>query len=1373
MSDFVNEILPALGGLNYDDDRKFLPPNDGLDRNNIAISGYGENGVVVNVYGNRQITLPALISEYNAGTGYKLGDMVYVEDAPDYYSYKLIVDSSTGNAPSGTTTDNAYWEFIYLYEGANIESKVIGSCKDNNTNSVFIFIENSVKAHSIFRFNLADESVDKILYQEPNLEFSNKTIRHKAEEFDGKLVWNDGYDRDDNGISAPKKINIDLAYNYANYPKTYIGDSVTTGNKRRIGDTIYQSGFTLASITDLTGLDGRKEDVTTADGTWTYVDDSYADITDLEINLIKQPPVLSLKYIYLIDSDRGSTNFRNVFWRFSYQYEYYDSERSAVSPWTDWTVHSNDVETASGSTDDYAYNYVSIQFNTGNTKEVKKVRIFGESSDTIGTWKVIKEINMFSNDNQEVYTLSDALTSVTRLDSETDYSIRFYNDTAYNFIDSDVATRLFDNVPFYAGAMNVLDNRIVLSDVTTGYDNINLDVDTTVFSVASPIGSQFNIGTDALSQTVLVDDTLTVTLDITTGSFDDDIAKYGVVTLEQDSNITIDGGAIGSIWLTGGEEALFTAEKYSNNEDILLQLRDQISRHLTKYIDTAKATIVTAPYLIGTTQISFVLQATSGNYFNLAEYADISTFVAAYNAYTLNSVNTKNYNGSSLKTGANHPFSLEYRDKFGRTNGSNAENQINVYIPEKVRIDDALTPPALYGFELPFIEMTINHAPPTWAESCYLTYTGNVNYEKVIQFVVTDRQELDLEGTGTNDYFAMRLPPSVDYQFQKGDVVRLHGVSPNAELTNDYQFPFNEYDILRSASNEEILQVLNSTTVQEISDLRYRVTGEGIIYGAETENFKGESFTPVGVEQDVLREYARSIGEILNPFNSKRILDSYIESQRQENLQEAQRELAQKFKQQPGGWIIFRKNVLAQADVEQFDTLVEIVRKKQSVSSGIYKEFIEIPLYESGGVKYHTGDQDQTAVLPAIIKFSKGDIWLKKQDYGGLVVNPIYEEIYMERDVVSDFTPSKINNLGRTVISVTDVERVRSQDVLFSNKIIPSTFTNGLNTFPASNVINLNSEYGKCKDIEKRGDLVNFIQEYRISTANFGQGGFNAGLQLREQSLNYGSCFSTLQTEKYIYGFDIIQGVFWRLATNGLYPISGKSSLGEYQYDYKMFKYFKDKSEALLNSGIENIDVRIGYDYRNELIIVTFIDYNNSSNNETLAFSEGTNRWISFFDFVGEHYENKNNVFMSFKDGGLWVHDDTATRCNFYGTQYKMSVDINSNDKQNIIKRFNAISVHSTKDFSVPDINIPFSSKYGSMASKLDSNRFRNKEGVYYSTYLRNINTDTSKPDNYNLLQGERLRGYTIINTIEYDTTVSATEIELYKVDVSSSFSKV
>ena len=59
---------------------------------------------------------------------------------------------------------------------------------------------------------------------------------------------------------------------------------------------------------------------------------------------------------------------------------------------------------------------------------------------------------------------------------------------------------------------------------------------------------------------------------------------------------------------------------------------------------------------------------------------------------------------------------------------------------------------------------------------------------------------------------------------------------------------------------------------------------------------------------------------------------------------------------------------------------------------------------------------------------------------------------------------------------------------------------------------------------------------------------------------------------------------------------------------------------------------------------------------ETIAFSQSSKGWTSFFSYIPERMVGMNNYFYSFKNGELYRHNTNETRNNFYGTQYNTQV---------------------------------------------------------------------------------------------------------------------
>jgi len=76
----------------------------------------------------------------------------------------------------------------------------------------------------------------------------------------------------------------------------------------------------------------------------------------------------------------------------------------------------------------------------------------------------------------------------------------------------------------------------------------------------------------------------------------------------------------------------------------------------------------------------------------------------------------------------------------------------------------------------------------------------------------------------------------------------------------------------------------------------------------------------------------------------------------------------------------------------------------------------------------------------------------------------------------------------------------------------------------------------------------------------------------------------------------------WRDSANGIFPISGRYTDVDGDRDYKMATYFKNKAKALLESGVDYVDVVTAWDEEFDLLYVTFHDYVNADNNETIVF---------------------------------------------------------------------------------------------------------------------------------------------------------------------------
>jgi hypothetical protein len=229
------------------------------------------------------------------------------------------------------------------------------------------------------------------------------------------------------------------------------------------------------------------------------------------------------------------------------------------------------------------------------------------------------------------------------------------------------------------------------------------------------------------------------------------------------------------------------------------------------------------------------------------------------------------------------------------------------------------------------------------------------------------------------------------------------------------------------------------------------------------------------------------------------------------------------------------------------------------------------------------------------------------------------------------------------------------------------------------------------------------------------------------------------------YFIDAKRGAVLRLGANGIVPIS----------EAKMHTFFKNRFKSALNSGTA-FKVYGVYDVRFDEYILSFDDIIVTDNSqkeptetlipgEVIAFNEGKTRWVTFYSYLPEHMVNSGVSLVTFRDGDLFVHNDSDTYNNFYGLQDTLRLRFTSNEAPSDIKVYSSIFTESTDVFKMTSaIN-----QFGQKTSLIEED-FEEREGVFYSNILRDENTpNVSLP----LLEGDDMRCHTMEIELENDST--------------------
>ena len=119
----------------------------------------------------------------------------------------------------------------------------------------------------------------------------------------------------------------------------------------------------------------------------------------------------------------------------------------------------------------------------------------------------------------------------------------------------------------------------------------------------------------------------------------------------------------------------------------------------------------------------------------------------------------------------------------------------------------------------------------------------------------------------------------------------------------------------------------------------------------------------------------------------------------------------------------------------------------------------------------------------------------------------------------------------------------------------------------------------------------------------------------------------------------------------------------------------------------------------------------------TLAFSEKTNRWTSFYSFVPENYSSSNAGLLSFKNGMLYKHDNEVSVNTFYNQGYTMAFGVVYNANSTLPKTYRYNTVHSLNPLSTWYVD-----EEGFMTILYDF-EYKKKERTYYGPIMKDVGT--------------------------------------------------
>lgn len=198
---------------------------------------------------------------------------------------------------------------------------------------------------------------------------------------------------------------------------------------------------------------------------------------EFSVNTIKAAPLYPPVVSFEDDSSIPHNNFKNKPYQFATQIVYRDGEESALSP---YSKLAKPIQLAYYNLDEPGFSVpknadnvciINHQIETSLVNlqtEVERIRIYARLGND-GAFNLIDDFNprdsksrsVFNNQDVEVYSPSTE-----------DY--RFYNDVLGTPISDALQSKLYDNVPQTAVGQTIAGNRLMYSNYTDGYPNVDV-----------------------------------------------------------------------------------------------------------------------------------------------------------------------------------------------------------------------------------------------------------------------------------------------------------------------------------------------------------------------------------------------------------------------------------------------------------------------------------------------------------------------------------------------------------------------------------------------------------------------------------------------------------------------------------------------------------------------------------------------------------------------------------------------------------------------------------------------------------------------------------------------------------------------------------
>ena len=384
-------------------------------------------------------------------------------------------------------------------------------------------------------------------------------------------------------------------------------------------------------------------------------------------------------------------------------------------------------------------------------------------------------------------------------------------------------------------------------------------------------------------------------------------------------------------------------------------------------------------------------------------------------------------------------------------------------------------------------------------------------------------------------------------------------------------------------------------------------------------------------------------------------------------------------------------------------------------------------------------------------------------------------------------------------------QSVKGSSISWGDVYIPGTQVNGTSTFRLGGSATTPEDAGAISKLQLTSKIQNegtvmlsictnetnsmYLGETQITDSTGGTQFFSANSAVISTINTLKGSFGTVNPEAVVefrgnvFYPDANRGVWVQYSANGLFPISSYKMTRFWKLFFKQYlSMTKAQIEAL--GGRPYIFTAVDASHMELLISIPKLlanppkgylpDYPSEAypfdiwdgKGKTVVFcleNIGVQpHWQGAYSFNPEQLLCIQNKLYSNKGGALWLHNQTSSYNNFYGTQYLSKIMIIANKLPQRPKVYNNISIES----NMKPLFTYFYNDYPNLqTSDLEESDFRDLEGVFYATLYRNkIVPTNSGYTTDGLLTFEKLRNVAMKIMIEFNSTSVPLELKFVNI---------